>query len=399
MAEEVNTLSAPFFYDCVIEDNTVYFPLANYNSLCKGNLISGQTDIIDIFPDIPAYKTAAYAGVYKYGNTLLFSPYSADNFDILVYSIPQQTFSGLLNNKDINFRSNTVFEKNEYIYIASCTTNEIYKIDLHNRSVDCLVSAKNKPDEYCYTEIVRIRDFILFPLNQRKVLLVFDMQKEKCECYEFPDDISYISTLCVHGENLWITGGSRKIYTWNIKKQEVRVCAEFPDNVRLFFEGNGHYLWFGSSFIYQDVLWLFPFYASVILKYNILTEKFEELEIPGEEETDGLEKARFNTIKYGTVKKSGDKVFFLSSKTRIFYELDLVTNMIQRHYFYVNKKYNGQIYPVTEDGKILERNDAVNLEDFLENIKERANEEIIIKDEMTGGTIYNCIDRKISRLV
>lgn len=37
----------PFFYDCVVDDEKIYFPLANYNALCSTNIQSGLTEIID----------------------------------------------------------------------------------------------------------------------------------------------------------------------------------------------------------------------------------------------------------------------------------------------------------------------------------------------------------------
>jgi hypothetical protein len=40
-----------FFYDCVVDDEKIYFPLANYNALCSTNIQSGLTEIIDFFPN------------------------------------------------------------------------------------------------------------------------------------------------------------------------------------------------------------------------------------------------------------------------------------------------------------------------------------------------------------
>ena len=154
----------------------------------------------------------------------------------------------------------------------------------------------------------------------------------------------------------WITGKNNKLYKWKLCETKAHEVAEYPGNIKLFYKEN---IWFSHSFIYNDTLWLFPCYADAILKYNLLTNKFEKIEIMGEEESidqieEELKNGRGFASKYGRVYKCGNKVYFLSSKTRIFYELNLQTCEIIRHDFKVNNNYNGQIYPPSVKGIMSE---------------------------------------------
>ena len=205
MIKEVNLQVLSFFYDYVIDDNMIYFPMANYNAICKGNLDNDQIGIIDIFPDMSANRKAAYCGVYKYEDCLLFSP-NNDKDDVVVYDIMQHTFSRF-DKKNINFYGNTVFEKDNYIYVVSDITAEIYKIDLQNNFLQCISCKGYIADNAQISELLRIDNFIFIPLNQKKVMLIFDLDKETFECYEYPENILFISTICYQDDKLWISGG------------------------------------------------------------------------------------------------------------------------------------------------------------------------------------------------
>lgn len=388
-----STLKRPFFYDCIIEDQTIYFPLANYNAICKGNLINDQVDIINTFPDIPADKRVAGCGMFRSGDVFLFYTSADDKQEVLSYDFLQNTFSKLSSNKNINFRSNTVFEKNGNIYICVVLASRIYKVDLCNNCMSCIVAANDLKENFLPTEITRKDDLIFFPLNQQKVLLIFNLQNEEYETIEFPSNISYVATLCYHNEKLWITGEDRKIYVWDVREKETSACVEFPDEVQPFFlRDNKRFIGFGNSLIYENDLWLFPICTDVIIKYNIMSGNFEKIDIPGEEEVDGSEENRFFKNKYGIVKKNGDKVFFLSSKTRILYELNLVTNNIHKHDLKVKDIYNGKIYPPPMDGIMMERLYTSGLESMLRSVELDTENVTMSRGDQVGEAIYKYIN-------
>lgn len=384
----VHTACLPFFYDSVIEDNAIYFPMANYNAMCKGNLLDNQMEIIETFPNVAADRRIAYSGMYKYKDYLMFFPNMDDNHDIIIYNISQKKFSKLPCDKNIYTRSCSIFEKNDYIYAVSSMTDTVYKIDLQKCSMECITSPY-LADKALITEPVRAGDILFIPLNQKKVMLAFDLGKEEFQYYEYPENISFISTLCYHNEKLWITGEERKIYAWDLKNKAAYECAEFPDSVDKFYSGRD---WFRASFVYKDVLWLFPCYANTILRYNTLSGSFEELDISGEEENENtLKKRRFFVGKYGYVKRINKSAFFLSSLTRILYELDLETNNVHKHCFQAGNLYHGQIYPTPNLGIVREENYVDGLEGVLYFMEDLDKKAVIEKSEIIGKKIYDYI--------
>ncbi len=353
--QNIGILQRPFFYDMAVDDNSIYFPMAFYNALCKGNLTNNQVNILAVFPETPSYEYCAYAGVFNFKNYLLFDPHKYNkNKYFLLYDCSRSKFIKLPN--EDNSCSNSIYERNGKIYCVSRNTAQINVIDLQKLSVKCISCNKHISDNAQTYEMVKVDGMIYIPQNEKRIMVVFDLDREEFRYYDFPINIICIVTICYVDGEFWITQKNNKLYKWKMGEIEAHEVAEYPGNIKLFYKEN---IWFSHSFTYKETLWLFPCYTDAILNYNLLTNKFEKIEIMGEEESidqveEELKNGRGFATKYGRVHKCGDKVYFLSSKTRIFYELNLHTRNISRHIFKVNNNYNNQLYPPSVKGIMSE---------------------------------------------
>ena len=385
MSLDTKRFRRPFFYDWVVDNHMIYFSMCNYNALCRANLDNSQVEIIATLPDIPCEKGNEYFGIYQYKNYLLLGPLKSTS-DFLVYDILNSRFIKILSEGEKSFYSSRVFEKGGFLYVVSAKTAEVNKIDLQNLSIKRIMCKQFFPDNAQINEIAKVDDLLYIPLNQEKKLLIFSMENENYRYCEFPINVSFISTIEFYGDKFWITGESKKLYVWNIGETKAQERANFPDDIKLFYPRN---IWFGNSYIYNDCLWLFPAYADSILKYNIITNKMEKYEILGEEESAEQmevewENGRRFAAKYGIVKKHGSKVFFLSSKTKLFYQLDLLENHIDKYDFKMINIYNNQIYP---PGIMTEINFGV--DGLIRSVMRSSISVGIKKEKMIGENIYN----------
>ncbi len=387
-----NILQRPFFYDVVIEENIIFFPIMWFNALCKGNLINDEVEIIDIFPEMPIYICCSYKRIYKYKEYLLFVPYASDETkEFVLYDLAKSQFFNISNNFDTALMS-SIYGKDECLYYICLQTTKIFKIDLKSHSVQCISS-----DEYIINNpqirgIDRAGDFLYIPVHKKRIILVFNFLTEQITHYNFPSNVLKIQTLCQNEGKIWITTEDKKIYMWELGQVKAHEAAIFPDSVKLFYHEK---IWFAKSFIDKNILWLFPTFTDSILKYNILTNKFETLEIEGEEESteklkEDFSNGRCMAIKYSIVQKYDNKVFFLSSKTRILYELNLDDNLICRHILKVNNIYNNQIYPPTENGIMQERSYTEGLRCLIKHQTPRVKKETT--KQSTGQIIYKTIN-------
>ncbi len=241
--------------------------------------------------------------------------------------------------------------------------------------------------------VAKVDNLIYIPVNQKKKMLIFNTKQEEFQYCDFPCNISLIATIYFYNDKFWITGETEKIYAWDINKTEAQEVINIPDDVELYYERN---IWFGYSYIYNESLWLFPAFANTILKYDILTKKLDKFELAGEEESiekieEELTNGRPFAIKYGIVKRYKNRLFFLSSKTRIFYELDLFANNVYGHDLQMINVYNNQIYPPLANGIMSEAN--YDLQSLIRIMKYTTNVEIRGNGIM-GKTIYSNINKQ-----
>ena len=389
MSESKSELRRPFFYDFTLADSTFYFSMFFYNALCRGNLDNDQVEILEVFPDIPADRGLVYFGIYKFKSYLLLSPY-CNKDDLLVYDIEHAKFSKLHNKGEIEFYSSAVFESKEDLYIVSKKTAEVNKINIQKHSVECLSFPGYMTENARICEIVRVRHLLYIPFNAKKILLIFDMDKEELIHRDFPENISFIATISYWNDKFWLTGSDRKIYTWKLGEKKAEAVAEFPDEVKLFYDGG---IWFANSLIHENILWLFPCYSDLILKYNLHTKKTETVKIAVEEESaeqleEELKSGRYLVEKYNIVQKCGNYAFFRSSKTRLLYELNLQDDNIHAHDLRVKNIYNQQIYPPATDGVMLEKSYTDGLKFLIKTLnKQTTNKEK--RHDQTVGKIIN----------
>lgn len=383
-------LRRAFFYDWAYEDDMIYFSMCHYNALCRANLKNDQVEIIDTFPEIPVEKGNEYFGMCKSGNYLLLGPLRREN-NFLVYDMVHSEFIRLPNEGKNNFYSTRAFEQDGCLYIVSHMTGEIVKINLQDFSIKRMACKECQTENAQITSVARVDHIIYISFNEKKRLLIFDLKSEEFTYCSFPQNIPVISTINYYNDRFWITGESKKLYTWKPDETDAQVVVDFPDDVKLFFTRN---IWFGNSFIYNDCLWLFPAYSDQILKYNLFTNDFEKIKIAGEEEAserivEDLEHGRPFPSKYGIVKRYGNKALFLSSKTRVFYELDLLTKKLCKHDFQMINFYNSQMYPPSSSGVFCEYNFGL---EGLIGITDKIGTNMKMRNgQLTGTHIYNKI--------
>lgn len=393
MEEFERSLRRPFFYDMIMDNKDIYFSMMQYNALCRASLTDDQIEIINTFPDISAYTWRGYVGVFKIKERLLFS--SADKEDdLLIYDISSEKFSKIKNNKKLSFYSWQVFDYKENFYIVSTDTAEVIKIELRGLTIHSFNNYENILEGAQTGMPVRVGNRIYIPVNSKKILLVFDLEKEEYMSYPFPCNISKIYTLNHYDSRFFISGLDRQIYAWNILDNKAERIASIPDNVKSFYLGD---VSFSHGLIYNGILYLFPCFADAILKINIFTGNVGILDIPGEEESAEeikwqLKNGRCYPAKYSLVQSRDKKVFFRSSKTRLLYELDLETNELIKHDFKTTNIYQNKIYPPAINGIFSENYYMDGLRILIENLEEKIMDITGDLGQKVGEIIYKTVN-------
>lgn len=391
MEEFVSSLRRPFFYDMAIDDRSIYFFLMQYKVLCRANLDDDKVQIINNFSDTIFDESERYIGIYKIKNYLLLGPREKTD-DLILYDILNSKVSKIINSEKINFYSFNVFDFKDSFYIISIETANIIKVSINSSSMKTIENHEEILNNAQIGIPVRIKDLIYIPINKIRKMMIFNMDKEEFSSVLYPNSILSIFSMAYNKGILYVTGSDKKIYGWNIYDNEICMISDIPKDLKLFYIAD---IWFLHSFVYRDILFLFPCFADKILMYYIGTREIKTLELSGEEESiEGvykeLKNGRVFPAKYSIVQRQDEKVFFRSSKTRILYELDLQTGIILKHYLYIDNIYKDRIYPPAIDGVMLEKYYTDGLDTIIQAIEERRNSNIL-KKYGVGKNLYNKI--------
>ncbi|PWL95946.1 MAG: hypothetical protein DBY13_01045 [Lachnospiraceae bacterium] len=313
-----------FFYDCAIDNNFIYFPLANYNALCKANLLSGKCEIIDMFPD-EDNSPLLYCGIYKVDNLLLFGVSRGKN-RILIYDICKKIFYKIniegIEKKWLEFNGNQVVNYNGKLYIF---TFGLVVININLK--DLKATYKSYTDKRLLDDeigqIKCIKDKVYVPMKNQNYIYSFDLVNETFEKYYINCDINGIATLEYDGINFWMTGKNRGIYKWNKEKNEINKYDFFPANLKKIIDCE--YNWFSDSVYYKSSIFFIPAFANMIIEFDLRNNTIYEIQISNEEESEEsiYQDGRFFWQKYLNAKRKNDKLLLMSSKRKCIYLLDM----------------------------------------------------------------------------
>ena len=320
-----------FFYDCAIDNDTIYFPMANYNALCKANIRNGLGEIIDIFPN-EDNQSLLHCGIYKADNYLLISVYKGKN-RLLIYDVCEKNFEVIhtdgIEKSWLNFTGNQIVSYGSYLYIFPYRL-VVLKINMNKFTAEYFTYPDIKPEEDTLGQVLRVKNKVYLPLMNRNIIYTFDLENETFNKVCLEIDINGIATIEFDGNDFWLTGKNRGLFSWNKEKSLYTRFDIFPKGFGKIIDCE--YNCFSDSIYFENYLYLIPAYANMIVRYDIKNKKMHEIYVSDEEENEKTIKqpGRFFWAKYRMAKRINDKIILLSSKTKHMYILDMRTQKMEK---------------------------------------------------------------------
>lgn len=323
----------PFCYDFIVDSHTIYFPQTEYGRICQCDLDSNTRKVRDYFWE-EVETRAAYIGIYRYKQYLFFSPKNAKRAGIAVYNLETAEWKNIEVEEEkkerLNFRANTVFEYNNFLYIFSKKLM-VFKIDLTDWSIQEIYHQNNSVKDYGRGELVKHENIIYVPVTEKGMIYCFDLKQGRFIKEILVEHIDGIETLCFDGEYFWITGKNGEIYIYDDNFHLYEKLERMPTGFVSNIVGNGREA-FSCSVYYQGQIWLFPSHANMILKIDKRSKFIKEIKIEEEQESDASihQKGRYFLMKYGVVRTVGKYAYTISSMTKNFYEINMKTEKVRK---------------------------------------------------------------------
>lgn len=327
LSADLEYVRTPFFLDCIWEeDEIVYFPL-NYNVLCKTEMKTGSTTIIDRREEKGGYL---FVGICKWKNQLILSSYHAGPA-LYLYDFKSEEWITIpvdeAKHAWLNFREENVFTFGGKLFIFSFAL-VVLKVDVERKTIEYLFYPDAEPGDDLRGQTVRVGNKIYVPLHHSNRMYVFDLETEQTEVIWMNTEMKGIHTLCFDGKLFWMTGAEKMICSWDAEKNESVSYRTFPCGFNLICEGEEEDMfWFSSSFVFHDSVYFVPCYANMFLEMALEKKEIKEIVIAGEGETkETIERAGRNSVaKFGVAKRKDQRLLLYSSKNKNLILMDLET--------------------------------------------------------------------------
>lgn len=228
------------FMDCAVDGDDVWFVADEYNVLCKMDLISGETEIIDEIPDEVVYGGINYCGIIKKNNQIYLSPYQADAF--VTYNIEKSEFTKMYLKDTQNLNFDYIVPYKEYLFlkpkyypaiIRYNTITDEYRC--YNSWVDELEKHVNEEDvnePYFLWGVVTCEEKLMLASSKANVLMEFNMKNGNHKFYEVGPKGSKFFGMEYDDENFWmIPYLGKDIICWNYKTSTWEIYDKFSEQI------------------------------------------------------------------------------------------------------------------------------------------------------------------------
>ena len=333
---DADYLSKPFFYDCIWNDNEIVYPLANYNALCKTDILTGKTTIIGQAEE--KNEPLLYVGGYKWNDYIIFSSYKARTA-LAFYNIKRDEWSYIPVEKVkkdwLNFREEDVFEYGGFLYIFPYAF-VVLKVDVQKRNIEYLFYPNLNPSDDIRGELTKIDYKIYIPMRHKNIIYKFNLETEQIETITVNTELEGIDTLCFDGKLFWMTGIGKIICSWNETKNICVSYENYPEGFGKFTEREEEKgWWFALSKVYQNAIYFVPSYANMLIKLDTKTLKMKEIAIVNEEEDrESLNRrGRFYIQKFSCGKLKNNRLMLLSAKNKNLIFINLDTEKVEKMNF------------------------------------------------------------------
>lgn len=260
-------------------DGCIWFANICFNALMKVNLLTGDLDIVDKFPNYPVNARWLYSSVHHIGQYLVFIP--NNSAEIVSYNLDNGKFFSVpikeeyLSKNAGQFTSS--YQIGSFIYLfptaAKCMikyNTVTHKIVYLENAVSELIERMPEVTYWFYQKYEVIDKLIYLPAMEVNVVVIFDIEKESadirylnieggCSTIDYKDGYFYFAS-----------GKSAQIYRWEPVSGEIIIYNDLPNDIK-------KEEMFANSFCKDDKIIFFPDQGNRILTFMIETGKISVL--------------------------------------------------------------------------------------------------------------------------
>lgn len=203
------------FEDFEIVDNELWFSARDFNGIFRVDLINGEIKYVGILPNELYYKSRLCVKLIRIHEKIIFIPTNANN--IWIYNRNSKEWSELpikpITNAKDNHKFFQIVKYKEFIYLIGANYPAIIKLDTKTNEIkyidDMFTKLKNKKEEvsdvFFYISIVQKEEYLYLASCVSNEIFKFNMETYDYEVYEVGDSNNRYSGIAWDGNNFWLS--------------------------------------------------------------------------------------------------------------------------------------------------------------------------------------------------
>lgn len=271
--------------DACAVNGELWFVHCHYNALCKLDINTGKTEILNRVPKELPYGERLYHDVLKIDSKLYFTPNRAK--ELIEYDLRKNHFKKIpFKNADPNMTSQfTRMVRYKYdLYLLPTNYPALVRYNVKDgtfkyysniiREIKEYADIENKSSAAFMSAIYVEEDLLLMASAQANVVIEFNMNTEKLQIYKVGQEGNSYYNMEYDGNDYWLVPHeSKAIVRWNRK---TGYTAEYTDYPKGFSGGKNAF----TNIIYcGEYMLAFPKKANMIVKIDVETGIMTEFKL------------------------------------------------------------------------------------------------------------------------
>jgi hypothetical protein len=300
------------FHDCYLEDDTIWFVANSYNTLCKMNLVSGETEFVGKIPSVPA-KDGQFCDIIKAEDKVTMLPMASP--DICEYDLQKNKFEKIALHNPVAHNFDRMLRYKDSLFMKPKGYPAILQYDIksgvqkyHNKWLE---EFRKDDNSEMFMWGVHARDnLLLLASSVVNKVLEFDMETGNSKVHVVGAKGMNFNGMEFDGVNYWLIPNEGKaIVKWNYTTGETTEYTDYPEGFIGETRGFIGIVCCGSHLL------AFPREANMIIRIDIATGKMSEfiLNLPYKEGERKSSYHSFNSQYYFVKKVEDNQVIALTA--------------------------------------------------------------------------------------
>ena len=295
-------------YEWSIEDNVAYFVDAEKDILCELDLKTSECGGLAVMPNKLPENFMLNTRCLKINNEIFCMPCFGDR--IWIYNCEDSSFNFIKLKKPERYSLYMEYswQINDKVVSVSRGLCQVIIIDIKSKQVEYF-PIKVLEDDILISNCIRVNTNIYCTSLNSNEIYKFDIESKETYIYSVGDKLEKFSCICFDGEKFWVSGCSRKVYTWD--GDSVTNIINLPEGIRNYNFTTGSedvvnsdnkecsvQIFCHLEFV-KGYIWAIPFRSNLVIYIDKNTLEVKVLHIEGEKETkDSLLKFPRRPFKY-----------------------------------------------------------------------------------------------------